>query len=118
MYFKAYTPQDEDGCYIEEAGGVLNSDDQWTDKTVCWWHMADGTVLGVHDGMVIEYDPTTLAPLGMVVSKDELLGRKVAVKIGIIHVVEHFLNSPHGVDIRLTLHKIKIIHIYICPFFG
>jgi len=41
--------------------------------------MADGCVLGVHDGMVIEYDPTTLAPLGMVVSKDELLGRKVAV---------------------------------------
>jgi len=33
----------------------------------------------VHDGMVIEYDPTTLAPLGMVVSKDELKGRKVAV---------------------------------------
>jgi len=29
--------------------------------------------------MVIEYDPTTLAPLGMVVSKDELMGRKVAV---------------------------------------
>ena len=26
---------------------------------------------------VIEYDPTTLAPLGMVVSRDELLGRKV-----------------------------------------
>ena len=36
-------------------------------------------MLGVHDGMVIEYDPTTLAPLGMVVSKDELHGRKVAV---------------------------------------
>merc|ERR1711871_1808549 len=51
----------------------------WDEKTVCWWHMADGTVLGVHDGMVIEYDPTTLAPLGMVVSKDELMGRKVAV---------------------------------------
>ena len=65
--------------------------------------MTDGAVLGVHDGMVIEYDPTTLealaqatltpirtltltqnrydpttlAPLGMVVSKDELMGRKV-----------------------------------------
>jgi len=48
-------------------------------KTVCWWHMGDGAVLGVHDGMVIEYDPTTLAPLGMVVSKDELIGKKVAV---------------------------------------
>ena len=77
--FRAYTPQEEDGCYIENAGGVLNEDENWDENTVCWWHMADGVVLGVHDGMVIEYDPTTLAPLGMVVSKDELLGRKVAV---------------------------------------
>ena len=77
--FRAYTPQEEDGCYIENAGGVLNEDEDWDEKTVCWWHMTDGAVLGVHDGMVIEYDPTTLAPLGMVVSRDELLGRKVAV---------------------------------------
>ena len=41
--------------------------------------MADGAVLGVHDGMIIEYDASTLAPLGMVVSKDELAGRKAAV---------------------------------------
>ena len=78
-WFKAYTPQEEDGCYIENRGGTLNEDDDWDANTVCWWHMADGCVLGVHDGMVIEYDPTTLAPLGMVVSKDELMGRKVAV---------------------------------------
>jgi hypothetical protein len=78
-YFRAYTPREEDGCYIEASEGVLNEDEDWTEQTVCWWHMADGAVLGVHDGMVIEYDPTTLAPLGMVVSKDELLGRKVAV---------------------------------------
>jgi len=78
-YFRAYTPQEEDGCYIADTSGVLNDGDEWTDNTVCWWHMGDGAVLGVHDGMVIEYDPTTLAPLGMVVSKDELRGRKVAV---------------------------------------
>jgi len=78
-WFRAYTPQEEDGCYIENNGGVLNGEEDWNENTVCWWHMADGTVLGVHDGMVIEYDPTTLAPLGMVVSKDELCGRKVAV---------------------------------------
>ena len=36
-------------------------------------------MLGVHNGMIIEYDPTTLAPLGMVVSRDELQGRRVAV---------------------------------------
>jgi len=81
LWFKAYTPQDEDGCYIEEAGekGTLNEGEEWTDNTVCWWHMADGAVLGVHEGMVIEYDATSLAPLGMVCSKDELAGRKVAV---------------------------------------
>jgi hypothetical protein len=36
--------------------------------------MADGKVLGVHNGMVLEYDPSTLAPLGLVVGKDELKG--------------------------------------------
>ena len=43
------------------------------------------------------------------------VGQMLAVKIGIIHVVEHFLNNPHGVDVRLTLHKIKSTHIYRCP---
>jgi hypothetical protein len=28
--------------------------------------MKDGAVLGGHNGMIIEYDPSTLAPLGMV----------------------------------------------------
>jgi len=79
LWFQAYSPREEDGCYIEGADGVLNDDDEWTDKTVCWWHMADGAVLGVHDGMIIEYDPSSLAALGMVCSKDELAGRKVAV---------------------------------------
>merc|ERR1711908_260589 len=62
-----------------DSSGTLNEDGSWTEKTVCWWHMADGAVLGVHDGMIIEYDASTLAPLGMVVSKDELAGRKAAV---------------------------------------
>ena len=80
-WFRSYTPQEEDGCYIVNEGGgnILNEDTTWDDKTVCWWHMADGAVLGVHDGMIIEYDPTTLAPLGMVCSKDDIAGRKVAV---------------------------------------
>ena len=41
--------------------------------------MRDGAVLGGHNGMIIEYDPSTLAPLGMVVSRDELEDRRVAV---------------------------------------
>ena len=48
------------------------------DKT-CWWHMADGRVLGMHDGMCLEYDPSTLAPLGLVLGKDELEGKRLAV---------------------------------------
>ena len=32
--FRAYTPQEEDGCYIENAGGVLNENEDWDEKTV------------------------------------------------------------------------------------
>jgi hypothetical protein len=39
--------------------------------------MADGKVLGVHNGMVLEYDASTLAPLGLVVGKDELKGMNI-----------------------------------------
>jgi hypothetical protein len=114
-FFAAYTPQPEDGCYIEEDGDistkVINvilymcivpkkkftrkmSIQYWKqinfvekkkidfffennqENSVCWWHMADGKVLGVHNGMVLEYDASTLAPLGLVVGKDELKGKK------------------------------------------
>merc|ERR1711939_549858 len=77
-------PQEGDGCYIENPDGVINMpgselDDLSDPNAVCWWHMKDGAVLGVHNGMIIEYDESTLAPLGMVVSRDELQGRRVAV---------------------------------------
>lgn len=77
-FFSAYTPQEEDGCYLADADGVLATVDDDA-ETVCWWHMSTGQVLGVHNGMVLEYDPSTLAPLGLVVGKDELSGRKVAI---------------------------------------
>jgi hypothetical protein len=41
--------------------------------------MADGKVLGMLKGMLVEYDPSTLAPLGLVVGADELVGKRVAV---------------------------------------
>jgi hypothetical protein len=41
--------------------------------------MADGAVLGVHEGQVVEYDPDTLSPLGIVVSKKQLNNREVLV---------------------------------------
>eukprot|EP00218_Dolichomastix_sp_CCMP3274_P014248 CAMPEP_0170136136 /NCGR_PEP_ID=MMETSP0033_2-20121228/3022_1 /TAXON_ID=195969 /ORGANISM="Dolichomastix tenuilepis, Strain CCMP3274" /LENGTH=556 /DNA_ID=CAMNT_0010371809 /DNA_START=20 /DNA_END=1690 /DNA_ORIENTATION=- len=78
LWFSAYLPQEEDGCYVGEPDGTLDGDFSSRDP-VCWWHMKDGAVLGGHNGMIIEYDPSTLAPLGMVVSRDELLNRKVAV---------------------------------------
>ena len=76
-FFSAYTPQEEDGCYLADPDGDLTS--AADAETVCWWHMSTGQVLGVHNGMVLEYDSSTLAPLGLVVGKDELMGRKVAV---------------------------------------
>lgn len=41
--------------------------------------MSCGRVLGKHNGMLLEYDPSTLAPLGLVVGKDELAGRQIAI---------------------------------------
>jgi len=84
LWFQAYTPQEDDGCYIANPDGTINPagskfEDLSNPETVCWWHMKDGAVLGAHNGMIIEYDPSTLAPLGMVVSRDELKGRRVAV---------------------------------------
>jgi hypothetical protein len=72
-FFSAYTPNEKDGCYFD-----INGDGTITEE-VCWWHMACGRVLGKHNGMLLEYDPSTLAPLGLVVGKDELGARKIAI---------------------------------------
>lgn len=71
-FFSAYTPRQEDGCYVEDLSGSITG-------SVCWWHMACGRVLGKHNGMLLEYDPSTLAPLGLVVGKDELGDRQIAI---------------------------------------
>ena len=52
------------------------------ESKICWWHMADGRVLGVHDGMLVEYDADTLSPLGVVVEKDKMAGRELLVVDG------------------------------------
>ena len=67
-WFQAYVPQPEDGCYLEDPEGSIETDS----KKVCWWHMADGKVLGLHEGQLVEYDAETLSPLGVVVKKDQL----------------------------------------------
>lgn len=74
-WFSAYTPQEEDGCYIDDLRVGVDG----KPETVCWWHMACGRVLGVHNGIMLEYDASTLAPLGLVLSRDELMGKRVVV---------------------------------------
>ncbi|CAM9225348.1 unnamed protein product [Laminaria digitata] len=41
--------------------------------------MEDGRVLGVHDGMIVEYDQELLAPIGVVRDREQLGGRDVIV---------------------------------------
>ena len=41
--------------------------------------MSCGRALGMLNGNLIEYDSSTLAPLGLVVGADELVGKKIGV---------------------------------------
>ena len=53
---------------------IKNSSD-----AVCWFHVGD-RILGVHDGVMLEYDALTLAPLGIV--DVDLSGREIVVAKG------------------------------------
>uniref|UniRef100_A0A7S0D258 Calcineurin-like phosphoesterase domain-containing protein n=2 Tax=Amorphochlora amoebiformis TaxID=1561963 RepID=A0A7S0D258_9EUKA len=76
VWFWAKTPQQDDGCYLPEAvGGSMV--DQGVEGAICWWHMANGAVLGVHDGLLVEYDSETHAPVGLLVDKEDMIGRHV-----------------------------------------
>ncbi|CAB1102864.1 unnamed protein product [Ectocarpus sp. CCAP 1310/34] len=82
-WFSAYLPEEEDGCYLDhtqlasDAGGTAIA--SHSEDVRCWWHMRDGRVLGVHDGMVVEYDQELLAPIGVVRDREQLKGREVVV---------------------------------------
>jgi len=84
-YFKVYAPSagdelhppDDDFRDYDEAGNIMVGDVDY--DTVAWWRMTCGRVLGLLNGVLIEYDRSTLAPLGLVVGADELVGKKVAV---------------------------------------
>jgi len=84
-FMKVYSPSKGDECYVsydDDGDGVsIDPTDgcQVDEETIAWWHMSDGRVLGVYDGRLIEYEPSTLAPLGLVVGYDELKGKKVVV---------------------------------------
>ena len=85
-YFKVYAPNAGDAlhppdeCYIEyDAEGNLVVDECVSLESKGWWYLACGRVLGMLNGMLVEYDPSTLAPLGLVVGADELVGKRIAV---------------------------------------
>ncbi|KAI2500947.1 calcineurin-like phosphoesterase [Fragilaria crotonensis] len=82
QYFKVYQPQLGDQGYIcgaeDEEQCIINKTPVSMD-TRLWWRLSSGRVLGVLNGMLLEYDSSTLAPLGLVLPADELLGKYIAV---------------------------------------
>jgi len=84
-FMRVYSPSTGDECYVgyEDEGDGVSIDPmngcQVGGDTIAWWHMSCGRVLGVYDGRLIEYEPSTLAPLGLVVGQDELKGKRVVV---------------------------------------
>ena len=82
--FKVYNPSAGDELHKPDSNFVDVGEEWIMDKpidkeTKAWWRMACGRVLGMLNGMLIEYDKSTLAPLGLVVASDELLGKRLAI---------------------------------------
>jgi len=85
-YFKVYQPCAGDSLHPPDAGyipygkdGILRVNEEVTKETVAWWMMANGRTMGMLNGMLVEYDTSTLAPLGLIVGADELVGKHIAV---------------------------------------
>eukprot|EP00980_Cylindrotheca_fusiformis_P003005 scaffold695_cov113-Cylindrotheca_fusiformis.AAC.2 len=82
--FKVYSPSAGDDLHPPDENYIPYDDELIMDKpitmeTTAWWKMACGRVLGMLNGNLIEYDKSTLAPLGLVVGSDELLGKRIAI---------------------------------------
>ena len=83
-YFKVYSPSAGDSLHPPDENYLPYDDELIMDKPVtmetkAWWKLACGRVLGMLNGNMIEYDKSTLAPLGLVVGADELIGKRVAI---------------------------------------
>jgi len=83
-FFKVYAPSAGDELHPPDENLIqydleMHMEHPVTADTKAWWYMACGRVLGVLNGMLIEYDKSTLAPLGLVVGADELIGKRIAV---------------------------------------
>merc|ERR1719203_684228 len=82
--FKVYQPCPGDSLHPPDEGLIRYEDNMVLDEPITfetkkWWYMACGTVLGLLNGMLVEYDRSTFAPLGLVVGADELEGKRIAV---------------------------------------
>ena len=81
-FLRVYSPTEGDECFVDyDNDGYLDATESTCvdGQTIAWWKLSCGRVLGVYDGRLIEYDPSTLAPLGLVVGQDELAGRRIIV---------------------------------------
>jgi len=86
-FVQVYTPretEEDDAPYPSEEDLVeyenfLVGRNNVSEDTTAWWYLKCGRVLGIFNGMLLEYDPSTLAPLGLVVGADELVGKRIAV---------------------------------------
>ena len=82
-YFKVYTPTIDDEQYF--CGAETDDECPITDEepvtldTRVWWRLSSNRVLGVMNGMLLEYDSSTLAPLGLVLYPEDLLGKVITV---------------------------------------
>ena len=82
-FFKVYAPSAGDDLHPPDENLIQYETDMFLEnpvskETKAWWYMSCGRVLGLLNGMMIEYDKSTLAPLGLVVGADELLGKRIA----------------------------------------
>jgi hypothetical protein len=81
--FKVYQPSAGDKLHPPDSNMIRYEEsfilDPVTHDTKAWWLMGCGRVLGMLNGMLIEYDRSTLAPLGLVVGADELIGKRIGV---------------------------------------
>jgi hypothetical protein len=85
-YFKVYQPCAGDSLHPPDENyipygpdGTLKVDQEVTNECVAWWRMASGKTMGMLNGMLVEYDTSTMAPLGLIVAADELIGKRIAV---------------------------------------
>jgi len=84
QFTKVYSPAEGDENYVPpSADDELRIDASRGEAvdmdTIAWWKMHSGRVIGIYDGRLIEYDPSTLAPLGLITGADELIGKKIVV---------------------------------------